>query len=308
MDEDCPLIESTIAEEIVGLLNGLHTPTKDEAVKCGVGVTHRKAFVCASCHGVYADQPVSACDCVPEEDVFIEGVITYPEQVQPPGNDGELPTASDRAINAAYVRCFGSEINWLDTEGSYFVEGYRAGLAAQAQPPVSQTWQSLAAALYQACGAYDMPERILDALSAAQHGEPFDHLIDGLLPCNPPVSQSRTDDRDEFERAFAQHRPTAANLKLLRDGDDYRADYSVLSVAWEYWKRGRAALAQQVSGQDREDAERYRDWRAAAIAVNRAFLGAAHAHAAEHFPKGSPTIEQFDAGIDAARSASGGKK
>ncbi len=40
-------------------------------------VVQRKAYVCASCEGVYADDPVTQCDCVPDEDVFIEGVITY---------------------------------------------------------------------------------------------------------------------------------------------------------------------------------------------------------------------------------------
>ncbi|MDV5861334.1 hypothetical protein QM298_10485 [Pseudomonas mendocina] len=49
--------------------------------------------------------------------------------------------------------------------------------------------RALAASLYQACGAYDMPERILDALSAAANGEPFTHMIDGLLPCVPPSDQ-----------------------------------------------------------------------------------------------------------------------
>lgn len=48
-----------------------------------------------------------------------------------------------------------------------------------------QPWTELAASLYQACGAYDMPERILDVLSLAQRDEPFGHLIDGLLPCAP---------------------------------------------------------------------------------------------------------------------------
>lgn len=45
--------------------------------------------------------------------------------------------------------------------------------------------RALAAALYQACGAYDMPDRVLDALSAAANGEPFAHMVDGLLPCVP---------------------------------------------------------------------------------------------------------------------------
>lgn len=49
--------------------------------------------------------------------------------------------------------------------------------------------RALAAFIYQACGAYDMPERILDALSAAANGEPFTHMIDGLLPCVPPSGE-----------------------------------------------------------------------------------------------------------------------
>lgn len=37
----------------------------------------RKAYICKACEGVYADQPVSQCDCMPEVDEFIEGKITY---------------------------------------------------------------------------------------------------------------------------------------------------------------------------------------------------------------------------------------
>ncbi|MFA7667774.1 MAG: hypothetical protein WCX93_00310 [Burkholderiaceae bacterium] len=59
----------------------------------------------------------------------------------------------------------------------------------EAAPVAQEPWQSLAAALYQAAGAYDMPVRFLDVLSAAANGEPFAHLIDGLLPVEPPVAQ-----------------------------------------------------------------------------------------------------------------------
>ena len=52
-------------------------------------------------------------------------------------------------------------------------------------------YKSLCAALYQACGAYDMPERVLDALSAAANGEEFSHLIDGILPCNPDFEKKK---------------------------------------------------------------------------------------------------------------------
>lgn len=56
-------------------------------------------------------------------------------------------------------------------------------------PQPGQDVRGLAASLYQACSAYDMPERILDALSAAASGEPFAHMIDALLPCVPPSDQ-----------------------------------------------------------------------------------------------------------------------
>lgn len=46
-------------------------------------------------------------------------------------------------------------------------------------------WKTLAAVMYQAAGAYDMPEQILDLLSAAQSGDDFNHLLD-ILPVNPP--------------------------------------------------------------------------------------------------------------------------
>ena len=62
--------------------------------------------------------------------------------------------------------------------------------AAPAQPQSDQDYIHLCAALYQACGAYDMPERVLDALSAAANAQPFIHLVDGILPCMPDQPQS----------------------------------------------------------------------------------------------------------------------
>ena len=75
-----------------------------------------------------------------------------------------------------YNQCAGCEIEALRAENAALRES-------------SQDVRALAASLYQACGAYDMPERILDALSAAANGEPFTHMIDGLLPCVPPSDQ-----------------------------------------------------------------------------------------------------------------------
>ena len=58
------------------------------------------------------------------------------------------------------------------------------------EPRSDQDYIHLCAALYQACGAYDMPERVLDALSAAANAQPFIHLVDGILPCMPDQPQN----------------------------------------------------------------------------------------------------------------------
>jgi len=44
------------------------------------GMTKRKAFICVNCEGVYADVPVSECDCqVGVESIFKKGFILYKE-------------------------------------------------------------------------------------------------------------------------------------------------------------------------------------------------------------------------------------
>lgn len=37
----------------------------------------RKVYVCKSCEGVYADVPVSKCDCTDEIPQYYEGIILY---------------------------------------------------------------------------------------------------------------------------------------------------------------------------------------------------------------------------------------
>ena len=87
--------------------------------------------------------------------------------------------------------------NGLPAQAADYLD--RIGLPASplrtAQQPVSdpdglpsmEDYQSLCAALYQACGAYNMPERIMDVLSKAQPSpEPFRHLLDDLLPVSAP--------------------------------------------------------------------------------------------------------------------------
>lgn len=42
------------------------------------GMTKRKAYICTNCEGVYADLPVSECDCqVGVESIFKKGFILY---------------------------------------------------------------------------------------------------------------------------------------------------------------------------------------------------------------------------------------
>lgn len=46
--------------------------------------------------------------------------------------------------------------------------------------------ESLLCALYQVCGAYDAPDRVMDVIRDAKNGEPISEtVIDDLLPCNP---------------------------------------------------------------------------------------------------------------------------
>jgi hypothetical protein len=40
----------------------------------------RKVFICLSCKGVYADAPVTSCDCCPDKNEFLEGYIVIPKR------------------------------------------------------------------------------------------------------------------------------------------------------------------------------------------------------------------------------------
>ena len=96
--------------------------------------------------------------------------------------------------------------------------------------------RALAASLYQACGAYDMPTRVLDVLSAAANGEPFTHMIDGLLPCVPPSGEdvrsllSADDVRDACTNAvsvFAEE----ANADQCREVAEYMREVLLAQIA-----------------------------------------------------------------------------
>lgn len=42
----------------------------------------RKVFICTSCEGVYADEPTSRCDCMPEVESYDEGYIVMLKAAQ----------------------------------------------------------------------------------------------------------------------------------------------------------------------------------------------------------------------------------
>lgn len=93
-------------------------------------------------------------------------------------------------------------------------------LYARPQPAATaqDSWQQLAAHLYQAAGAFNMPVRFLDILSTAANGEPFDHMLDRLLPVTEdeggvwdseatpqPVTPEQEPSDEDIERLAAEH-------------------------------------------------------------------------------------------------------
>lgn len=77
--------------------------------------------------------------------------------------------------------------------------------------PTVRDYQRLAAAMYQAAGCYDLPERFLDVLSCAQRREPFRHLLDGLLPCFES-------EREVVERG-RESEPTKSVARIIMERD-----------------------------------------------------------------------------------------
>lgn len=49
----------------------------------------RKAFECVLCEGIYADAPVSECDCASKANVFSEGVILGADEWESLRKDAE---------------------------------------------------------------------------------------------------------------------------------------------------------------------------------------------------------------------------
>ncbi len=43
----------------------------------------RKAYICKNCECVYADEPVTACDCMPDKNEYWVGHIDYEIESEP---------------------------------------------------------------------------------------------------------------------------------------------------------------------------------------------------------------------------------
>lgn len=81
-----------IAHAIQGGSAGLTTITLHMAFYDDVGIFlapppaipegARKVFICTSCEGVYADEPTSRCDCMPEVESYDEGYIVMLKAAQ----------------------------------------------------------------------------------------------------------------------------------------------------------------------------------------------------------------------------------
>ena len=54
----------------------------------------RKVYICKSCEGVYADAPVSSCDCMPGKNEFYEGHVIF--STQPPSGPAHEPLTDEQ--------------------------------------------------------------------------------------------------------------------------------------------------------------------------------------------------------------------
>jgi len=64
--------------------------------------TVRKAYICTACDGVYADEKVTQCDCMPAKQEFTEGTITYPS-AQPIAPAADVSAPTDELVNAIAI-------------------------------------------------------------------------------------------------------------------------------------------------------------------------------------------------------------
>lgn len=107
----------------------------------------RKGFVCVACECVYADAPVSQCDCCPERDEFYEVAIS---RKAPPAQEARVPLTGEQerciaeAHNVAACEEYFSARPQIDFTANrrIFEAGFSKGYsitAAQKEPPCAPT-------------------------------------------------------------------------------------------------------------------------------------------------------------------------
>ena len=71
------------------------------------GVTRRKIFACVHCHGIYADQTVTQCDCMEGTGAdFVEGFAEYPSALQSAQPVASVPL-TDKKLKDMWLRYCG---------------------------------------------------------------------------------------------------------------------------------------------------------------------------------------------------------
>lgn len=99
-------------------------------------------------------------------------------------------------------------------------------------------WQQLAFAAYQAAGAFDLPVRFLNVLSAAADGQPFSHLLGELQPVSLKESGPAEAWRNQFECRFS-------HLSLESVTNEGLVAYTDPKTqgAWEGWLAAKNAVS-----------------------------------------------------------------
>ena len=137
------LVHPAILTGLFSSLDGAHAVLDSERAFADAGeheIVRRKAFICTSCEFAYADEPVTKCDCMPDEDEFIEGVITYPAALsQPPATQKPIAYLV-HAKRPGRWREFASLPGYALEPGETLIREVPLGpmVATDAQPPAVQ--------------------------------------------------------------------------------------------------------------------------------------------------------------------------
>jgi len=108
---------------------------------------------------------------------------------------------------------------------------------------------AMAAAVYQAAGAYDLPTRFLDALSAAAAGRDFD--VEGLLPVDPADTPAPSATRDARVDASVAYAAGASAGREFGRGEGAPPSLVALHAKWCATKMAlNASLSRAYGGPD----------------------------------------------------------